>query len=55
MGRQFLLYKEQLGGVYAVTYVGSPLYMVQERVLSDFGVFSPRGVCVLNNVHYIVG
>ena len=54
LGRQYLLYKEQLGGVYALTYVGLPLVMVQELVIPKLGVFSPKGVAAHGGVHYVM-
>ena len=55
MRRQYLLYKEQLGGVYAVNYLGLPTIMEVELVVPKMGVFSPRGVAIHGDVHYVMG
>ena len=55
MGRQYLLYKEGArGGVYAMTYVGTPLIMQVERVTADLGVFCPKAVAVVGDVHFVL-
>lgn len=56
MGRQYYLYKEQLGGIYAVTYTGNAnLPMLFELAFPRYGVFSVHGVAVYRNTHFILG
>lgn len=52
--RQFLLYKEGLGGVYAATYVGPPLVMSVETIIPRFGVIGPHGVAAYRDMHFIL-
>jgi hypothetical protein len=55
MGRQYLLYKEGArGGVYAMTYVGGSLIMQVERVIANLGVFCPKAVAVVGDVHFVL-
>lgn len=54
MRRQYLFYKEQLGGVYAMTYVGGSLIMQVEELFPRFGVFAPKGVAVYRDSHFVM-
>jgi hypothetical protein len=55
MRREFLLYKEEFGGVYRMVYVGGTLIMQVEELFPRFGVFAPRGVAVYRDTHFVMG
>lgn len=55
MRDEFLLYKQDLGGIYALKYVGLPLIMQQRLIFPRIGILAPKALAVHRDTHFFLG